>query len=102
MRGFPVAMLCAMLMLTTTGGGAIAQMIAPGITPPLPTPPPPPPPRIEVPAVPKLDAPPRQPQVKRERRGSFGDRVIDCLHRGAGAGLDAADRAAYSRACANQ
>jgi hypothetical protein len=82
---------------------ASAQIIAPGISPPvMPPPPSPPPPKIEVPVVPQFDAPAPQPKVRRSRRRSFGDRVIDCLHQGAGAGLNAGDRAAYSRACANQ
>ena len=92
-----------MLMTMGIGGIASAQLIAPGMTPPIiPTPPPPPPPKIEVPPVPKLDAPPQQPSVRRSHRRSFGDRVIDCLHDGAAAGLNSGDRAAYSRACANQ
>ncbi len=66
-----------------------------------PPPPPPPPPRIEVPVVPKLDAPPQQPTVPRGRN-SFSDRVIDCLDQGAAYGLRPNDRAAYSRACANR
>jgi hypothetical protein len=81
----------------------VAQIFAPNVVPPNPPPPPPPPPpKIEVPVVPKLDAPPPQPTVKRSRRGSFSDRVTNCLHQGAAAGLNPSDRAAYSRACANQ
>lgn len=68
----------------------------------VPPPPPPPPPRIEIPAIPKMDAPPKQPRVNVNPRGSFGDRVTDCLHDGAAAGLGPSQRAEYSRACANR
>lgn len=68
----------------------------------VPPPPPPPPPKIEVPAIPKMDAPPRQPRVNTNPRGSFGDRVTNCLHDGAAAGLGPNERAEYSRACANR
>lgn len=82
---------------------ATAQLFGPSATPTNPPPPPPlPPPKIDVPAVPKLDAPPQQPKARGSRRGSFGDRVIDCLDRGAAAGMNSGERAAYSRACANQ
>ncbi len=83
-------------------GRAAAQFL-PGTSPTLlpPPPPPPPPPRIEVPVVPKLDAPPQQPTMPRGRN-SFSDRVIDCLDQGAAYGLRPNDRAAYSRACANR
>ncbi|MGB3446553.1 MAG: hypothetical protein WBA48_07650 [Xanthobacteraceae bacterium] len=105
MKRFSIMALGMVLAMMATGAhnGASAQIIAPGITPPMmPPPPSPPPPKIEVPAVPQFDAPVRQPKVRRSQRGSFGDRVIDCLHQGAGAGLNSGDRAAYSRACANQ
>ncbi|MCO5131173.1 MAG: hypothetical protein M9932_11470 [Xanthobacteraceae bacterium] len=89
--------------LVLPGGLAMAQLFGPGVTPSNPPPPPPPPPpRIEVPAVPKLDAPPPPPKAGAAPRGSFGDRVIDCLHQGAAAGMTPGERAAYSRACANQ
>jgi hypothetical protein len=83
---------------------AIAQvMIPPGSSPLSPPPPaPPPPPKIEVPVVPKLDELPRQRAVRTSPRGSFGDRITNCLQDGAAAGLDPADRATYSRSCANQ
>jgi hypothetical protein len=96
----------AQLIPPPTGGGALL----------VPTPPPPPPPRIEVPVVPKLgdipqargvpvvpqlDEVPRTQRSSRNRR-SFGDRITDCLRDGAAAGLNASDRAAYSRACANR
>ena len=66
-----------------------------------PLPPPPPPPRIEVPVVPKLDEPSRPVQQVAPRE-SFSDRIIRCLDEAAAAGLGPADRAAYSRACANR
>jgi hypothetical protein len=62
---------------------------------------PPPPPTIEVPAVPQMDAPPRQ-NFRAPRRSSFSDRINRCLEEGAAAGLGPADRAEYSRACANR
>ncbi len=82
---------------------ASAQFIPPGgsqFNPPLP--PPPPPPKIEVPAIPQMDAPLPLPQVQGQRRGSFGDRISKCLEDGAAAGLGPNERSAYARACANQ
>lgn len=103
MRCVSIIMLGVVLALAAPGGVATAQLLGPNVTPSNPPPPPPPPPpKIEVPAVPKLDAPPQQPKARGSRRGSFGDRVIDCLHRGAAAGLPPGERDAYSRACANQ
>ena len=97
-----IVMLGVVLALASYGP-ATAQLFGPNATPTNPPPPPPPtPPKIEVPAVPKLDASPRAPKAWGSRRGSFGDRVIDCLHQGAAAGLPPGERAAYSRACANQ
>jgi len=71
----------------------------PAVVPP--PPPPPPPPKIEVPAVPQLDAPPRKVRPA-ARPESFGDRMTQCLHEAAAMGLGPNERAAYSRACANQ
>jgi hypothetical protein len=65
-----------------------------------PPPPPPPSPKIEVPVVPRMDAPLRQDYLP-PPRPSFSDRVARCLDEGAAAGLGPADRAAYSRICAN-
>jgi hypothetical protein len=84
------------------GSVSAQQFIPPGgspLNPPLP--PPPPPPRIEVPAIPQMDVP-SQPSLLPAPRASFGDRISRCLDEGAAAGLDPANRAAYSRACANQ
>jgi hypothetical protein len=94
----------AVIWALMAGGAASAQQfIPPGgsqFNPPLP--PPLPPPRIEVPAIPQMDAPPSQPSVAVSPRGSFSDRISTCLDQAAAAGLDPAGRAAYSRSCANQ
>jgi hypothetical protein len=86
-------------------GSALAQMqvIPPGgsqFNPPPPSPPPSP--KIEVPAIPRMDAPPALPSVQPSQRGSFSDRITKCLDEGAAAGLDPAARATYSRSCANR
>jgi len=86
-------------------GTAAAQLIPPGgsqFNPPPPAPPPPP--KIEVPAIPKMDAPLPLPlpQVQGSQRGSFGDRISKCLDDAAAGGLRPGERAAYSRSCANQ
>jgi hypothetical protein len=83
--------------------GASAQFLPPGASqfnPP--PPPPPPPPKIEVPVVPQLDAPPAQPTVQPSQRGSFSDRINNCLDEGAAAGLGPGDRAEYSRSCTDR
>ena len=78
-----------------------AQILPPGGALLLPPPPPaPPPPSMAVPVVPKLDALPLQPSAPARR--SFGDRITDCLHEGAAAGLSPNNRATYSRSCANR
>jgi hypothetical protein len=93
----------AMVPALVAADAAMAQvMIPPGsslLSPPPPAPPPPP--KIEVPVVPKLDELPRQNPVRSSRK-SFGDRITECLQDGAAAGLNAADRATYSRSCANR
>jgi hypothetical protein len=96
----PVGAVLWALMAVST---ASAQVVPPGgsqFNPPLPAPPPPP--KIEVPAIPRMDATLPVPQVQGLQRGSFGDRISKCLEDGAAAGLDPGQRAAYSRACANQ
>lgn len=103
----PLAYLLITIVAAPTGGSAHAQvqpMNQPLPSPSLnvPPPPPPPPPRIEIPAIPKMDAPPRQPRVNVNPRGSFGDRISNCLHEGAAAGLGPSERAEYSRNCANR
>ena len=87
---------------TLAAGSAGAQFIPPGgsiYNPPLP---PLPVPKIEVPAIPKMDALPSQPRVQSAPRASFGDRISRCLDEGAAGGLNLADRATYSRSCANR
>src|ERR1700754_2918928 len=101
----PMVMFCvgAALAALVVVNAAHAQMLPPGASqfspPPLP---PLPPPKIEVPVVPQMDAPPSQPIVAPSGRGSFGDRINTCLDQGAASGLGPNERAAYSRACANQ
>ncbi|MDO8399058.1 MAG: hypothetical protein Q7T45_14685 [Bradyrhizobium sp.] len=93
----------AVLWTLMAASTASAQAIPPGgsqFNPPLP--PPPPPPKIEVPAIPKMDATLPVPQVQGLPRGSFGDRISKCLEDGAAAGLGPSERSAYSRACANR
>jgi len=99
-----LTLLVPVLMTTLTAGTVASQtMIPPGWSQFSPPPPAPPPsPRIEVPAIPQLDAPPRQPHVRGLRRGSFSERIARCLDEAAAAGLRPAARAAYSRACANR
>lgn len=98
------SLLVVVLMTTLVAGTASGQqMIPPGWSQFSPPPAAPPPsPRIEVPAIPRLDAPPRQPHVRGLQRGSFSDRIARCLDEAAAAGLRPAARAAYSRACANR
>ena len=84
---------------------ARAQMvqlpIAPGVMLP-PPPPPPPPPRIDVPVVPKMDAPLPLPHANiRSHGSSYSDRVARCLDDGAARGLNTAQRSQYAGICAN-
>lgn len=97
-----IAAFCLAFAVLATGVPAGAQLLGPNIAPSNPPPPPPPPPpKIEVPVVPKLDDPPRA-DLKAPPRKSFSRRVRKCLEEAAAAGLDASERAAYSRACANR
>ena len=100
----PSILTCALMWALVAAGSASAQqLIPPGgsqFNPPMP--PPPQGPNIEVPVVPKMDAPPSQPRVQGLQRGSFSDRVTKCLDDAAASGLGPSERAAYSRACANQ
>ena len=93
------AVIAALAVVNT----AQAQMLPPGASqfnpPPLP---PPPPAKMDVPVGPQMDAPPSQPAVAPSGRGSFSDRVNNCIDQGAASGLGPNDRAAYSRSCANQ
>jgi hypothetical protein len=97
------------LVLAVTGGclmAAPSEVVAQFATPtspiPVPMPTPIPPPKIEVPPVPRMDAPLTTPQANLPRRGPFSDRVARCLAEGAAQGLGANDRAAYSLGCANR
>ncbi|QWG25513.1 hypothetical protein KMZ93_11875 [Bradyrhizobium sediminis] len=90
-------------LVAASAASAQQQFIPPGgsqYNPPLP--PPPAVPKIEVPVIPKMDAPPAPPRVQGLQRGSFGDRIGKCLDDAAAAGLGPTERAAYSRSCANQ
>ena len=92
-----------MWALVAASAASAQTFIPPGgsqFNPPLP--PPPPQPKIEVPAIPQMDAPPSLPLVQGLQRGSFGDRISKCLDAAAAAGLGPGERAAHSRACANQ
>jgi hypothetical protein len=98
-----VVVLCMMALGAADVVCAQTMMIPPGASPLSPPPPaPPPPPSMAVPVVPKFDAPPQQRSVGSTRHRSFGDRITDCLQDGAAAGLNAGERAAYSRSCANR
>ena len=90
--------LSAMLVLPATA----QDLVPPPATALPPPPPPPPPPVIEVPKVPKMDEMPASPKAALPQRGSFGERMTRCLDEAAAAGLGPNERAAYSRACANQ
>lgn len=97
-------LICAVAGALLAANPASAQtMIPPGWSQFNPPPPaPPPPPNIEVPKVPQMDAPLHYDYVRRRAPPSFGDRIVRCLDEAAAAGLSPADRAAYSRACANR
>lgn len=87
----------------TLGAPAAFAQIVPGGGTTLPPPPAaPPPPSMAVPVVPQFDAPAQPNSAPPPSRGSFGDRVTGCLQDGAAAGLNSADRATYSRQCANR
>jgi hypothetical protein len=94
-------MICAVLAALASGAAASAQMLPPGASRFSPPPPaPPPPPKIEVPAIPQMDAPIRQSYLPAPRP-SFSDRITACLDEGAASGLGPNGRAAFSRSCAN-
>jgi hypothetical protein len=95
------------LALLLAAPAASAQFIVPGTNPSLLPPPPerPPPPKIVAPSTPMMRGEsesqlPSLPSPRASTRQSFGDRIRGCLDTGAAAGLDPADRAAYSRSCA--
>ncbi|WP_454627178.1 hypothetical protein [Bradyrhizobium cenepequi] len=95
------------LALLLAAPAASAQFIVPGTNPNLlpPPPAPPPPPKIVAPTTPMMRGEPESqlpslPSPRASTRRSFSDRIGGCLDAGAAAGLDPADRAAYSRSCA--
>ena len=103
MKTFVAVAVVLMLLVAVTlaGGHAVrAQDFSspPNILPP----PPPPPPKLEVPRIPKLGEIPNSPSIALPQRGSFSDRITQCIEEGAAAGLGPNERAAFSRACANQ
>jgi hypothetical protein len=92
----------AALAALVFASAASAQFIPPGgsqFNPPMP--PPPPPPSMEAPVVPRMDVPLSQ-NYAPAPRPSFGERINTCLDTAAASGLGPNERAAYSRACANQ
>jgi hypothetical protein len=95
---------CCVVILALSAGSAFAQIgIPPGgsiFNPPPPAPPPPP--KIEVPAIPKMDAVPRRSYVPTAPRKSYGDRITKCLDDTAGLGLTPSQREVYSRNCATR
>ena len=91
---------CIAAAVVLNAVAAVAQIIPPAGPPVIPPPPPLPGPKIQVPVVPKMDELPSRNYVPAPRP-SFSDKVTTCLEEGAAAGLGAADRAAYARACAN-
>jgi|SRR5689334_918193 len=94
---------CSVVIFALSAQGAFAQFIPPGSSQFSPPPPaPPPPPKIEVPAIPKMDAPPQRSYAPIARQKSFGERVTKCLDEGAAAGLGPNERATYSRNCATR
>jgi hypothetical protein len=93
--------ICTVLAALAFGAVASAQMLPPGASALNPPPPaPPPPPKIEVPAIPQMDAPIRQ-SYQPAPSPSFSDRISSCLEEGAASGLGPNARAAFSRSCAN-
>jgi hypothetical protein len=100
MKGISVPV-CAVILALCVASAAHAQLIPPGgsqFNPPLP---PPPPPKIEAPVIPQMDAPISQSYAPASGP-TFGDRINTCLDTAAASGLGPNERAAYSRACANQ
>jgi hypothetical protein len=95
----------ALAAIGLSGAVPAAAQIVPQVSnpvPPVPQPPPPPPPSLAVPQVPKMDAPAPPPPGPRMDRRSFNQRFQQCQTDGTASRLDSGERAAYSRACANQ
>jgi hypothetical protein len=102
-RAKALAILVSLSAMLAAATPACAQgLIPPPATALPPPPPPPPPPVIEVPKVPKMDDMPAPPKAALPQSGSFGERMSRCMDDAAAAGLGPNERAAYSRACANQ
>jgi len=102
---FAISILLAGATAIGAQGASAQSSLGLGPTPPsmiMPPPPSPPPPKIEVPVVPKMNAPLAAPKANLSGRGSFSDRVAPCLDQGAALGLGPNARAEYSRGCANQ
>jgi hypothetical protein len=94
---------CVAVILALSAGSASAQFLPPGssqFSPP--PPPPPPPPKIEVPAIPQMDALPSRSYAPTAPRKSFGDKVTKCLDDAAASGLSPTARTTYSRNCATR
>jgi hypothetical protein len=95
-------LVCMVVAALVTADAAFAQTILPGgslFNPPPPAPPPSP--KMDVPVMPKLDAPLRY-DYRPAPRPSFSDRITTCLNDSTAAGLSPGDRATYSGACANR
>jgi hypothetical protein len=93
---------CALAAALIFASAASAQVISPGgspFNPPLP--PLPPPPKIEVPAIPQLDALPQRTYAPAPQP-SFGERFGQCLDDAAAGGLRPDERNSYARSCANR
>lgn len=122
-HGLTAALILVPALVALAPMAAPAQVFQqPGTSPVIPLPPPPappPPPKIEVPEVPRMNSPPpfalqnttpgtvqqdapSQRNLKAPRRPSFSRRIARCLDEAAAMGLSPNERAAYSRACANQ
>lgn len=93
-------MATSLAIATVVSAGTSPAQIIPPAGPVIPPPPPLPGPKIQVPVVPKIDELPSRNYVPGPRP-SFSDKVTTCLEEGTAAGLGPADRAAYTRACAN-
>jgi hypothetical protein len=96
------SIICAVAAALTLASAASAQIIPPGssqFNPPLPSPPPPP--KIEVPAIPQLDALPQR-NYAPTPQPSFGERFSQCLDDAAASGLRPGERNTYAWSCANR
>lgn len=80
-------------------GRTIGPAPSPLLFPPPPAPPPPP--KIEVPQVPRMDAP-VLPKASVSPRPPYSDRIERCLDEAVARGFGPADRGAYSTACAHR